>query len=187
MKVPRILAAGIFAMTPGLAAAQTPHSGPMEKGAPNHADCPMAADAHSGGHAHDLESRGDEGMGFSQTKTTHHFRLRADGGAIEVTVRDANDTESLGQIRAHLAHVREMFAAGDFSIPMFVHGRMPPGSATMKRRAGSIRYGYEDVPGGGRVVISTADLDALDAVHDFLSFQIVEHETGDASAVPERR
>jgi hypothetical protein len=187
MKVPRILAAGIVAMAAGLAAAQTPASGPAEKGAPSHADCPMAADAPSGGHAHALEPRGDEGMGFSQAKTTHHFRLRADGGAIEVTVRDANDTESLGRIRAHLAHVREMFAAGNFSIPIFVHGRMPPGSATMKRRAGSIRYGYEDVPGGGRVVISTDDLDALDAVHDFLRFQIVEHETGDPSAVPEGR
>jgi hypothetical protein len=126
-------------------------------------------------------------MGFSQTKTTHHFRLRIDGGAIEVTVRDAKDSESLGQIRAHLAHVREMFAAGDFSVPMFVHGQRPPGSATMKRRAGSIRYAYEDIPGGGRVAISTTDRDALDAVHDFLRFQIVEHETGDPALVPERR
>ena len=187
MRVPGILVSILLGVSAALAAAPAPSGCPLKEGnAASHADCPLAEES---GHRHDpaLEGRGDEGMGFSQAKTTHHFRLRADGGAIEVTVRDANDTESLGRIRAHLAHVREMFAAGDFSIPMFVHGEKPPGSATMKRRAGSIRYGYEDVPGGGRVMISTADLDALDAVHDFLSFQIVEHETGDVSAVPERR
>jgi hypothetical protein len=182
MKISSILAAALFGMTPVLAAAP---ACPMEsaKGA-DHKDCPMAAGARAHTHGAGLDPRGDEGMGFSQEKTTHHFRLRSDGGAIEVTVRDAKDAESLGQIRAHLAHVREMFAAGDFSIPMFVHQAMPPGSATMKRRAASILYRYEDVPGGGRVAISTADPDALDAVHDFLRFQIAEHETGDSTSVP---
>jgi hypothetical protein len=36
------------------------------------------------------------------------------------------------------------------------------------------------------VTISTVDPDALDAVHDFLRFQIVEHETGDPVSFPEK-
>ncbi|HET9794453.1 MAG TPA: hypothetical protein VFS34_08315 [Thermoanaerobaculia bacterium] len=180
-----ILAATLLGAIPRLTAA--PHVCPMEgQSGSEHADCPLASGARAHHHAAGLESRGDDGMGFSQAKTTHHFQLRADGGAIEVTVRDAKDAENLGRIRAHLAHVREMFAAGDFSIPMFVHGEMPPGAATMKRRAGSIRYVYEDIPGGGRVRISTDDPDALDAIQDFLRFQITEHETGDPTAVPAR-
>jgi len=185
MNIPGFLAAVVLGAGSALAAA--PPDCPMGgRSAADHANCPLAAKA---AHRHDpaREKRGDEGMGFSQEKTTHHFRLRADGGAIEVTVRDAKDSESLGQIRAHLAHVREMFTAGDFSIPMFVHGEPPPGSATMKRRAGSIRYTCEEIPAGGRVAISTDDADALDAIHDFLRFQIVEHETGDPVVVPERR
>jgi hypothetical protein len=187
MKVPEILVSVLLAVSSALAAAPAPSGRPLTEGnAASHADCPLAEES---GHRHDpaLEGRGDEGMGFPQAKTTHHFRLRADGGAIEVTVRDAKDAEDIGRIRAHLAHVREMFAAGDFSIPMFVHGEKPPGSATMKRRAASIHYGYEEIPGGGRVAISAVDVDALDAIHDFLRFQIVEHETGDPVAVPERR
>ena len=176
-----LITGALLAPAAGALAAGAPRDCPMASGGSRaHADCPMAAgDAAAHRHAGASGSRADEGMGFSQAKTTHHFRLRGDGGAIEVTVRDANDRESLGQIRAHLAHVREMFAEGDFSIPMFVHGGIPPGTATMKRRASVIRYRYEDIAGGGRVSLSTADPDALDAIHDFLRFQIVEHETGD--------
>jgi hypothetical protein len=54
MKFPRILAAGIVSLAPGLAAARPSPACPMEKGAPKPADCPMAADAPSGGHLHDL-------------------------------------------------------------------------------------------------------------------------------------
>ena len=48
-------------------------------------------------------------MGFDQTKTSHHFRLYADGGAIEVTVKDRADATNLTAIRAHLPHVAQLF------------------------------------------------------------------------------
>jgi len=32
-------------------------------------------------------------MGFSHDKTTHHFRLYADSGAIEVNVDDSKDSQ----------------------------------------------------------------------------------------------
>jgi hypothetical protein len=34
-------------------------------------------------------------MGFSHDKTTHHFRLYPDGGAIEVTADDPNDNPDI--------------------------------------------------------------------------------------------
>lgn len=159
------------------------HECPMNAGSAGHRDCPMAAPS---AHRHAaLSERGASGMGFSQEKTTHHFRLSVDGGAIEVTVNDPSDAGDREQIRRHLAHVREMFSAGDFAIPMFVHDGVPPGTATMKRRGSAIRYRYEELPAGGRILISTSDPDALDAVHDFLRFQITEHETGDPLEVPD--
>jgi hypothetical protein len=33
---------------------------------------------------------------------------------------------------------------------------------------------------GGRVAISTANAQALDAIHQFLRFQVSEHQTGDS-------
>lgn len=142
------------------------------------ADCPMKAD-----HDAAVDERGDKGMGFSHTKTTHHFRIRTDGGAIEVTANDAKDQTSRDQIRMHLAHIATMFGDGNFEIPMFVHDQKPPGANVMKQMKSSIVYRYEEMDTGGRVQITTTDPEALRAVHDFLRFQIKEHKTGDAMEV----
>jgi hypothetical protein len=94
------------------------------------ADCPMMKDSAA------MKERGDKGMGFSQDKTTHHFRLAADGGAIEVSANDAKDELSRRQIRGHLSHVAELFGQGNFKIPMFVHDKMPDGAEVMQREKG---------------------------------------------------
>jgi len=141
-------------------------------------DCPMNAD-----HATGVDDRGDKGMGFSHTKTTHHFRIGADGGAIEVTANDANDQASRDQIRAHLAHIAKLFGQGNFEIPMFVHDQKPPGAEVMAQMKSNIVYQYEELETGGRVRIITTDPQALKAVHDFLRFQITEHRTGDEMGI----
>jgi hypothetical protein len=149
-------------------------------------DCPMMAKEKDGSHAHTkgVQTRGDEGMGFSHEKTTHHFRLKTEGGSIEVTANDPSDHGSRDQIRMHLGHIAQSFEKGDFAIPMFVHDTIPPGVKTMKRRRTSIAYRYEEIDNGALVSISTTDADALDAIHDFLRFQIVDHETGDPLVAP---
>jgi hypothetical protein len=120
-------------------------------------------------------------MGFPHDATTHHFRLLPDGGAIEVTVNDAKDVADLAAIRMHLKHIVMMFSNGDFSIPMFVHGEVLPGTTEMRDRRADITYSFEELPTGGRVRIETANHDALNAIHDFLNFQITDHQTGDPS------
>jgi hypothetical protein len=126
-----------------------------------------------------VNRRGDAVMGFSHEKTTHHFRLRATGGEIEVTSNDAADSESAAQIRKHLSHIAEMFASGNFSAPFIIHAQNPPGVETMTRLKERITYTAEAIPGGGRVRIATGEADALAAVHAFLRFQITDHKTGD--------
>jgi TusA-related sulfurtransferase len=138
------------------------------------AGCPMHAQ-----HVAGVDERGDKGMGFSHTKTTHHFRLMNDGGAIEVTANDPKDEASRSQIRGHLAHVAQQFSQGNFELPMFVHDKMPDGATTMQQLKTRIAYRYEEMETGGRVRITTADPQALAAVHEFLRFQITEHRTGD--------
>lgn len=139
--------------------------------------CPMH-DAHS-----QINERGEKGMGFSQTATTHHFFLNPKGGVIQVEVNDPADTSSRSNIRMHLGHIAQAFQKGDFDIPMFVHDMVPPGVEGMKARGEKIRYSFEETPNGGRVVISSADKRALAAIHRFLCFQIEEHKTGDAVEV----
>jgi hypothetical protein len=122
-------------------------------------------------------------MGFSQTATTHHFLLKDDGGVIQVEANRADDATNRDNIRMHLAHIAQLFTNGDFDIPMFVHDTVPPGVPEMKRLREKIRYSFDETPSGGRVVIATADQEALAAIHRFLRFQIEEHKTADPTAV----
>jgi hypothetical protein len=147
--------------------------------------CPMHEEHMQGSAQHqaDVEKHGDEGMGFPHDKTTHHFRLYKDGGAIEVVVNDPQDSENIEAIRMHLGHITKMFAGGDFSIPMFVHDQVPPGAAVMKEKRAEIRYSFEAVPEGGRVRIRATNAEALKAIHEFLRFQIKDHRTGDTTEV----
>jgi hypothetical protein len=128
----------------------------------------------------EMNKRGDQGMGFAQDKITHHFLLRKDGGAIQVTANSADDKTSKEEIQMHLHHITQAFKSGDFNIPMFVHDQTPPGVDTMTKLKDQIHYKYESAANGGRVVISSANAEAVAAIHEFLKFQITEHKTGDA-------
>ena len=124
--------------------------------------------------------RGDQTMGFSHQRTSHHFALTGDGGTISADVNDTGDTSSLAAIRSHMRNIAGAFSAGNFEMPMFIHGRTPPGVETMKRLKGEIVYRAEDTPLGGRVVIRTRNDTAREAIHEFLKFQIEDHATGDS-------
>ena len=130
-------------------------------------------------HHGEVNRRGDAVMGFSHEKTTHHFRLRPDGGEIEVTANDAADAESAAQIRGHLTHIAQMFRDGAFTAPMLIHAKNPPGTDAMTRLKADIGYRLEPLPSGARVRIITGNSDALEAIHAFLRFQITDHKTGD--------
>jgi hypothetical protein len=131
----------------------------------------------------EMEKRGDQGMGFAQGKTTHHFLLRKDGGAIQVTANSDDDKTSKEEIQMHLRHIAQAFKSGEFNIPMFVHDQKPPGVDTMTKLKDQIHYKYESAENGGRVAISSANAEVVRAIHEFLKFQITEHKTGDALEV----
>ena len=134
----------------------------------------------------DMNARGAHVMGFDQDKTTHRFLLHADGGAIDIAVKNAGDTANRDAIRSHLPHISQMFGDGNFSAPMLVHDANVPGTAQMAALKNRIRFFYVETPGGGRVDIVTTDAEALKAVHEFLRFQIRDHQTGDSTAVTKR-
>jgi hypothetical protein len=147
-------------------------------------DCPMH-DKHAAHHA-TVEKNGDQAMGFPHDKTTHHFRMLSDGGAIEVTANDSNDKMDLGAIRSHLSHTAAMFSNGDFSTPMLIHDGIPPGVTTMKLMKSAIRYTYEEMASGGRIQLKSDDPIGVASIHDFLRFQITDHQTGDSLEVAQK-
>jgi aminoglycoside/choline kinase family phosphotransferase len=134
-------------------------------------------------HHQGVVERGDHVMGFSQDKSTHHFRLYPDGGAIEAESNAAADAATRDEIRSHFAHIVKMFSAGNFSAPMLIHAQNPPGVEAMKKLRGEIQYKVENTEQGARIRITTKNSEALEAVHKFLRFQISDHQTGDSSQV----
>ena len=128
-----------------------------------------------------VNSRGDAAMGFSHASTTHHFILRSYGGDIDVSANDPHDTESRDHIRQHLSAIQKKFSSGDFTDPMFIHDRVPPAVPEMK--AGKVSYEYATTPKGARLKISSTDEKTIAAIHDFLKFQIEDHQTGDIESV----
>ena len=173
-----IAAAGVLLAQQGPA---PDHQSMDPKSCPMHAGH-MKAQASGEQRFAEMQERGNRSMGFDQSKTTHHFRSLADGGAIEVTVNDPADTANLAAIRNHLSQIAKQFAAGDFSAPMMTHAEMPPGAAEIQKLKDKIAYAYEELPGGARVRITTGDPTALAAVHDFFAYQIKEHRTGDVAS-----
>ena len=125
---------------------------------------------------HMMEARHDS-FGFSHEATTHTFRSLDDGGAIELRANDASDAKSVDAIRSHLKDIAKAFAKNDFSTPKFVHEKAPDGVEAMQKLRNVIVYKYEEIPNGARVLITTKDAAALEAVHDFIKFQVTEHHT----------
>src|SRR2546429_8205928 len=96
----------------------------------------------------EMNKRGDHVMGFDHLKTTHHFRLLSDGGAIEITANSADDIESRDQIRMHLGHIAKMFAEGNFNAPMLIHDQSPPGVPVMQSLKAEITYKFDEIERG---------------------------------------
>jgi len=172
----KILVLAASLALPALACGQSATSCPMHK-----------QQGVSDDHAMGVDTRGDHAMGFSHEASAHHFLLLTDGGAIEVGAKDQDDKVTRDEIRMHLSHIAQMFTDGNFQVPMFIHDTLPPGVPVMESKRSAITYTFEQTPTGGRVRIATADKDALEAIHLFLSFQIDDHRTGDSKAVESPR
>jgi hypothetical protein len=121
-----------------------------------------------------MQQRGQMAMGVDQYTSQHHFDPLPDGGRIALQ-RDTTDTAGVATIRMHLQHIAQAFAAGDFTLPGFVHDREVPGTRVMTARRDAIRYVFHPLPGGGEVRIVTRDTAAVRGVHEFLAFQRMDH------------
>ena len=133
-----------------------------------------------------VHDRGAHVMGFDQDATVHHFRLHADGGAVDISAKDKADTTNRDAIRSHLPHIASMFGDGNFEAPMLIHQTNVPGTAKMAALKNRIRFAYVETPQGGRLDMFTTDPDALTAIHEFMRFQIADHKTGDPTTVTKR-
>ena len=53
----------------------------------------------------------------------------------------------------------------------------------MSRLKADIHWEFQEIGRGARINIVADNKEALDAVHEFLRFQIADHKTGDCTAI----
>jgi len=75
---------------------------------------------------------------------------------------------------------------GTESSPSGTSAMFFPGAATLGRLKSEVKYTYASTSAGARIEILTTNEQAVQAVHDFLRFQISEHRTGDMNAIVRR-
>lgn len=124
-----------------------------------------------------VEARGAHVMPFDQRQTLHRFQATASGGTETVTVRPGAAAGQVGLIRTHLGHEQMLFASGDFSDPMAIHGHAMPGVRALSRAAGdgTLTVTYATAPGGARLVYRSDDPAVIDAVHAWFDAQLRDH------------
>ena len=122
-----------------------------------------------------LQSRGDTVMGVDQYTSRHVFEDMPDGGRIVLDRDDPADTAAIAVIRRHMQTIVEDFRAGNFAKPFAVHAQTVPGTNVMTDRRDRIAYTAVDRPRGAEVRITTTDSVARHAIHEFLTFQRMDH------------
>jgi len=136
---------------------------------------PLAAQGSTDSSFAAMQKRGAMVMGVDQYTSRHTFDLLPDGGRISL-VRDTRDSAGVRAIRAHMQEIARSFAAGDFAHAFAVHQHELPGTDVMRQRRAAIQYSVDTLPDGGAVRITSSDSLAVQAIHQFLSAQRMEHQ-----------
>lgn len=126
-----------------------------------------------------MDQRGAKAMGFDQAKVVHHFYLLKNGGAVEVSAKNADDKDTIAAIQQHLANQAKAFEKGNFETPTEVHAKPPDGVPVLKKLRREITFEVVQMDSGAALRMLTVNSQAKQAIHDFMKFQIQEHQTGD--------
>jgi len=125
-----------------------------------------------------MQTRGAHVMGVDQYTSAHVFEDLPDGGRVVLERDDLADSAAIATIRVHMREIAASFRSGDFTKPFQVHAQTVPGTAVMRDRRAAISYVPIDRPRGGEVRITSRDLAAVRAIHEFLAFQREQHHAG---------
>lgn len=133
-----------------------------------------------------VERRGAHVMPFDQNATMHRFTQNSSGGVETVTVNNANDTKQIDLVQQHLARERALFAVGDFSDPMAIHGMKMPGVQDLQRGAatGRITITYEGIRDGARLTYAASDANLVNALHSWFNAQLMDHGSNATRSTP---
>ncbi len=128
----------------------------------------------------DVNARFSKAMGTDVNKVVQHYYLVKNGGVIEFTAKDPNDTVSIAAIQKYLDLQRDQLEKGKVDVDADVHGKIPDGLLVVKRMRGEITFYTVKSDNGAVLRMFSVNEQARQAIHEFMKFQITEHKTGDS-------
>jgi hypothetical protein len=122
-----------------------------------------------------MDARAVEVMPFDLDATRHTFTKTDQGGVEQVVVIDPTDTRNIDLIRSHLQFEATEFGKGNYSDPARIHGMDMPGLQELEAGASRVDVRYEEVPGGARMIYTSAEPPLVDALHSWFDRQSRDH------------
>lgn len=130
----------------------------------------------------ELLSRATRVSGFESDRVNRHFYVLKNGGAVEITAKDANDESTIKAIQSYLKKESDMWTKGNFDTVAAVYGKAPESTVQLKKLRDNVTYAVVPEENGAVVRMLTVNPMAKTAIHDYLKFQIEQLKTGDPTS-----
>lgn len=108
------------------------------------------------------------GPAAADGKVRSTFSADVTGGAIQMVATDLGDTATTAQIRGQLQDMVKRVKSGDYTRPPFLDAQVKPELESLRPFAEHITLQFEELPAGGKVLISATQPDAIGAVQKFI-------------------
>jgi hypothetical protein len=126
-----------------------------------------------------LLTRATRVSGVDSERVNRHFYVLKNGGAVEITAKDANDDATIKAIQTYLKKESDLWMKGNFDNIAAVYGRAPEATTQLKKLRDNVTYAVVPEENGAVVRMLTINPMAKSAIHDYLRFQIDQLKTGD--------
>jgi hypothetical protein len=122
-----------------------------------------------------IHSRSSMVMPFNMNKVTHYFIKTKDGGTLMIKAKNGHDTVQINLIRKHLKKEHVLFSNADFRDPMTLHGVKMPGLKVLTSSKGKFKVVYKKLSDGAELILTSADLNVIKALHTWFNAQLKDH------------
>jgi hypothetical protein len=127
----------------------------------------------------DLNSRFSKALGTDASRIVQHYYLVKNGGVIEFTAKDPNDTTTISALQKYIDTQKDLFEKGKNDPDADVHGKVPDGVPILRKLRNEITFFAVKNDDGAALRMFSVNHQARQAIQNFLKFQINEHKTGD--------
>jgi hypothetical protein len=129
----------------------------------------------------DMNARFSRLLGVSLDKIKLHYYIVKNGGVVDISAKDPNDSSTIAAIQKYLQNQKDLWEKGKESAVTAVHERPPESAATMRRLRNEITFYMAKTDTGGDLRMFSINDQARLAIQDYMRFEIAEHRTGDST------